>query len=32
MNFCKEDFKGIFIAFYTCFDDGGNISVDATKN
>lgn len=31
MNFCKEDFKGIFIAFYTCFDNDGNISVDATK-
>ncbi|WP_133016327.1 dihydrodipicolinate synthase family protein [Clostridium cuniculi] len=31
MDFCKEDFKGIFIAFYTCFNEDGNISIDATK-
>ena len=31
MDFCKEDFKGVFIAFYTCFNEEGNISVDAIK-
>ncbi|WP_195987357.1 dihydrodipicolinate synthase family protein [Clostridium sp. D53t1_180928_C8] len=31
MKFCKDDFKGIFIAFYACFDKEGNISTEATK-
>lgn len=31
MNFNKEDLKGIFIAFYACFDKDNNISEEATK-
>lgn len=31
MNFNKDDFKGIFIAFYACFDRNGDISEQATK-
>lgn len=31
MNFNREDFKGIFIAFYACFDEKDNISVEATR-
>jgi N-acetylneuraminate lyase len=31
MNFNKDDFKGIFIAFYACFDKEGNISEEATR-
>ncbi len=31
MNFNKEDLKGIFVAFYACFDNDNNISEEATK-
>lgn len=31
MIFNKEDLKGIFIAFYACFDKDNNISEEATK-
>lgn len=31
MNYNKEDLKGIFIAFYACFDKDNNISTEATK-
>ncbi len=31
MNYNKEDLKGIFIAFYACFDKENNISKEATK-
>jgi N-acetylneuraminate lyase len=31
MNFNKEDFKGIFIAFYACYDKDNSISEEATK-
>jgi N-acetylneuraminate lyase len=31
MKYNKEDFKGIFIAFYACFDKDNNISEEATK-
>ncbi|MFL0268630.1 dihydrodipicolinate synthase family protein [Candidatus Clostridium radicumherbarum] len=31
MNFNREDLKGIFIAFYACFDKDNNISEEATK-
>lgn len=31
MKYNKEDFKGIFIAFYACFDKDNNISEEATR-
>jgi N-acetylneuraminate lyase len=31
MNFNKEDLKGIFVAFYACYDKDNNISEEATK-
>lgn len=31
MNFNRDDFKGIFIAFYACYDKENNISIEATK-
>ncbi len=31
MNYNKEDLKGIFIAFYACFDKENNISKETTK-
>lgn len=31
MNFNRDDFKGIFIAFYACFDENDNISAEATR-
>ncbi len=31
MKFNKDDLKGIFIAFYACFDKDNNISEEATK-
>jgi N-acetylneuraminate lyase len=31
MNFNRDDFKGIFIAFYACFDKEDNISKEATR-
>jgi N-acetylneuraminate lyase len=31
MKFNKDDFKGIFPAFYACYDEDNNVSKEATK-